>query len=163
MTQELTTLNDVLVLLKCQEKDLPLVFATKEGEIGGGYHVAELKQHTITSIDCGGNIDEWRETHVQLLDGQLGDHMSTSKFAAIADKSIAKVRHLGDTPLYFEFGLRNEGLRRYQITSLTPEAATVRVMLSEGRALCKPAAAAKPSNVSSGCCGAERSKSACCG
>ncbi|MVO15471.1 DUF6428 family protein [Parasedimentitalea huanghaiensis] len=162
MTHETTTLNSVVTLLKLQNAYAPLVFETNEGEIGGGYHVTELKQAIITSIDCGGNIDDWRETHVQLLDGQTGEHMSVGKFAAIADKSMAKVQHLGEAPLYFEFALKNNGLRRYQIEALTPDASKIIVLLTEGRAVCKPAAAGKAVETANGCCSSNSSKSACC-
>lgn len=150
MTIEVTTLNDVLAAL--QGVDLPLVFETDEGAIGAGYHVTELKQVSIKSIDCGGNVDDWRETHVQLLDGQDGEHMRTGKFAAIADKSMSKLRHLGEEPVFFELGLKNKGLRRYQIDGLTQSANGVRVHLNEGRAMCKPAAAAR-TTVAVSCCG----------
>jgi len=162
MTHQLTTLNDLLNVLKSQEADLPLVFATVDGEIGGGYHVTELKQASITSIDCGGNIEDWRETHVQLLDGKTGDHMSAGKFAAIAETSMTKLHHLGDEPLFFEFALKNAGLRRFQVSSLRPDAAKLSVLLSEGHAMCKPAAASGVSANSTGCCGASKTASGCC-
>ncbi|WIY26643.1 DUF6428 family protein [Parasedimentitalea psychrophila] len=163
MTDRLTTLNDMLKVLKTQDANLSLVFATAEGEIGGGYHVTELKQTSITSIDCGRNIDDWRETHVQLLDGQNGDHMSIGKFSSIAAQSIVKLHGLGDAPLYFEFALKNKGLRRYQVESLTSDGDQASILLSEGRAMCKPAAVGKMSAKSTECCGATNARTACCG
>jgi len=162
MTDKLTTLNGILDVFESQAADQSLVFETAEGEIGGGYHVTELKQTSITSIDCGGNIDDWRETHVQLLDGQNGRHMSTKKFAAIANRSMIKIRNLGDAPLYFEFALKNRGLRRYQVESLTVDVDQTRLFLTEGRAKCKPASVGKLSVKSTACCGAENVQTACC-
>jgi len=158
MTGELTTLNDVLAALKTQGADLPLVFETDEGDIGGGYHVTELKQAAITSIDCGGNLHDWSETHVQLLDGQTGTHMSAGKFTSIADRSAAKISTLGEAPLFFELGLKNNGLRRYQVQGLVPGDDRIRLQLSEGHAVCKPAAAAtarapKATPAAVSCCG----------
>ena len=168
MAQELTTLNGILDVFESQAADQSLVFETAEGEIGGGYHVTELKQVSITSIDCGGNLDDWRETHVQLLDGQDGQHMSTKKFAAIANRSMIEIRNLGAAPLYFEFALKNKGLRRYQVESLTTDADQTRLLLSEGQAKCKPASAGKLTAQSTVCCGAANVKPsdvsmACCG
>jgi hypothetical protein len=162
MTDKLTTLNDMLKVLNFQDANLPLVFATAEGEIGGGYHVTELKQTSITSIDCGGNIDDWRETHVQLLDGQNGDHMSIGKFSSIAAQSIVKLHGLGGAPLYFEFALKNKGLRRYQVESLTSDGGQTSILLREGRAMCKPASVGVLSAKSAGCCGTTNASTACC-
>lgn len=162
MAQELTTLNGILDVLESQASDGSLVFETAEGEIGGGYHVTELKQVSIKSIDCGGNIDDWRETHVQLLDGQNGQHMSIKKFAAIANRSMVEIRNLGSVPLFFEFALKNKGLRRYQVASLTADDGQIRLFLSEGRAACKPASAGELAANSAACCGATNAQTACC-
>ena len=167
MTDKLTTLNGILDVFESQALDQSLVFETAEGEIGGGYHVTELKQVSITSIDCGGNIDDWRETHVQLLDGQNGQHMSTKKFAAIANRSMVEIRNLGTVPLYFEFALKDKGLRRYRVESLTTDVDQTRLLLTEGRAKCKPASVGIMSANSAACCGATNASSvdvstACC-
>ncbi|AZV76473.1 hypothetical protein EBB79_00245 [Parasedimentitalea marina] len=162
MTDQLTTLNDMLKALDSEDATLPLVFTTQDGEIGGGYHVTELKQTSIRSIDCGGNIDDWRETHIQLLDGQIGDHMRVGKFTSIAAQSAAKLNGLGKAPLYFEFALENKGLRRYQVQSFASEVGQISIGLSEGRATCKAAGVRKMSAKPAGCCGTSSASTACC-
>ena len=81
-----------------------LIFRSDEGDIGGGYHVTELKQASINSIDCGGRTDEWTETVLQLLDGSGDTPMSIEKFVAIVRRSEVALPGLSDAPLYFEFG-----------------------------------------------------------
>ena len=135
----MTTLNDLITDLKTLDPDLPLVFATDAGEIGGGYHVTELKRATINSIDCGGNLSEWVETNLQLLDGSEREHMKLGKFIAIANQSMAKINGLADSPLSFEYSPGNIGLHRYAAEWINAGSDTVTVRLKEDRAKCKPA------------------------
>lgn len=168
MTTDLATLNDMLKNLAEYDKSAPLVFVTPEGKISGGYHVTELKQGAITSIDCGGNVDDWHETTVQLLDGRSGEHMSVGKFSAIATKSLNILSALGEAQLFLEFALNNEGLRRYEIQSVSQQNGQVHTYLKEVHALCKPAlnftgkSNRSDKGSSADCCSGSETVSACC-
>lgn len=137
------TLSDLVATLKTQDPQAPLVFATPDAEIGGGYHVTELKVLNITSIDCAGRTSEWREAAVQLLDGRVGEHMKVGKFVGILENSLRKVQGLGDAPAHVEFSPNNEGLQRYEIKFGAPSKDQVLIRLATAQATCKPASVFK--------------------
>ena len=155
MTSEPTTLNALVAALESAGPDDAAVFSTSAGDIGGGYHVTELKLVSIASIDCGGRMDNWTETHLQLLDGHGGARMSVGKFIGIARHSAKKLPELADAPLFVEFAPRNDGLRRYRIDAVSSGTNRVQIALREDAAVCKPMqeqidAAAVPSGRSNG-------------
>ncbi len=143
----MTTLDDLVTDLSNTNPDLPLVFVTNEGEIGGGYHVTELKRADIHSIDCGGRISAWRETLLQLLDGNDREHMKVGKFIAIAGRSKSLVPGLSEGQLAFEYGPGNRGMRRYESYHLVTSPSRTELHLEETHAMCKPREMA-----STGCC-----------
>ena len=129
-----------------------LVFRSSQGDIGGGYHVTELKQANIRSIDCGGRSDEWNETIVQLLDGNHGRHMAVSKFIAIARRSEAALPGLSGAPLMIESAIGNHSLHRMTVTGIAADASRVTVKLGDLSATCKPLADWK-NTMAGSCCG----------
>ncbi len=145
----MTTLNDLVVDLKTLNPDLPLVFETDEGEIGGGYHVTELKHAQIHSIDCGGNLSDWIETNLQLLDGNDQTHMAVGRFLKIAALSMGKIDGLGTGQLSFEYGPKNIGLRRFYAAEIVPKSKKITIKLQEDIAKCKPNLAATLTDISS--------------
>ncbi len=163
----MTTLSDLITDLKTLDPDLPLVFATDAGEIGGGYHVTELKRSQINSIDCGGNLSNWTETNLQLLDGTGRSHMKVGKFVTIAERSIAAIQGLSNGPLSFEYSPKNIGLHRYQAAEITVHQDKIQLTLTEDRASCKPNLnfTERDAPTSSGCCGSSEKPDAvaCCG
>ena len=151
-------------------QDMPLVFTTEDGEIGGGYHVTELKLSDVTGIDCGAGIDRWSETSLQLLDGGGGTHMAVGKIVGILRQSVSRVEGLASAPVHVEFAPGNAGLRRYEVADPAIEDARVLVRLREDRAVCKPADRAgrgctgKASAPTDSCCGTSDAgaKDSCC-
>ncbi|MCK7612678.1 DUF6428 family protein [Roseibium sediminicola] len=157
------TCNTLLETLDTLPEDVPLVFATPEGEIGDGYHVTELKLAHVTGIDCGARMNTWSEATLQLLDGTGEGHMPAGKFAGILRQSIGKVSGLGDVPLQVEFAHDNRGKRLYRLE--TPEMTDGRIVigLRDTRAHCKPALDMKTAlGSSAGCCGSGAAESADC-
>lgn len=159
-------LSDVLNDLTGVDADTPLIFETAEGDIGKGYHVTELKDLSIRSIDCGGRLSEWRETQIQLLDGRDGKHMTVGTLAGIAAKSIASLPAFAETPLSFEFAHRNVGFRRYEIVAMQHSKTETRFKLGDARAECKvltqPAITVESG--ASSCCGSSQTakQPSCC-
>jgi hypothetical protein len=50
-----------------QHPDLDLQFQYAEGKlVDAAYHITEIKQAPITSVDCGGKMNAWTEIIVQL-------------------------------------------------------------------------------------------------
>lgn len=155
------TLNEIRAILKQKNPDAPLVFSTTSETIGAGYHVTELKASDITSIDCAGNLLQWTETSLQLLDGAHGEHMKAGTFLGILNHSFAKIEALKVSQTFVEFSPKNEGLRIYEpvLQQTGPEIAEFRLI--DARAQCKPSM--------SGSCGPVEAKQAlpvevgCCG
>jgi hypothetical protein len=133
------TLNDILQILEAVSPDAPVIFTTEQGEIGGGYHITELKLASVNSIDCGGRLSNWTEASVELLDGTGETHMAAGKWRAILNQSVKKVAGLGDADLHIEFGLQNIALRKYKVTEPKISNSRIAFHLSDQRALCKPA------------------------
>ncbi|MDO6727502.1 DUF6428 family protein [Cognatishimia sp. 1_MG-2023] len=133
------SLENLLTLLGEKSSAAPLIFSTKDGDIGGGYHVTELKSAKITSIDCGGNVADWTEATLQLLDGGDGTHMTVSKFSAILSHSLKTIPALKDAPLYAEYAPQNTQLSRYDVSLQQTDNSMAEIRLTDMQALCKPA------------------------
>lgn len=58
--------------------------------VGANYHITEVKNITVDSVDCGAGTDYWKETIIQLWESpeDIGkrDYMSTYKALAILNK-----------------------------------------------------------------------------
>ena len=139
-----------------------LVFRSSDGDIGGGYHVTELKQASIKSIDCGGRTDQWVETIVQLLDGDHGTHMAVGKFISIARKSEAALQGLSEAPLMIEFSIGNHNLHRKTVTGIDADDDRVTVKLGNLSATCKPLVDWKNAMAISCCEPAVTQRLSCC-
>ncbi|WP_190810736.1 DUF6428 family protein [Flagellimonas sp. S3867] len=82
--------SEFLSLLK-QHQDKSLLFEYSNGKyVGANYHITEVKNITIDSIDCGTQTDFWKETIVQLWESpkEIGktEYMSVYKALAILNK-----------------------------------------------------------------------------
>jgi len=138
--------------------DLPVVFEAEGTDVQRGYHITELKHAPVSSIDCGGNITEWDETKVQILDGDGGGKfMSGSKLAGIINQSLSALPNLAIGPLKFEYAPGNGQLNLFANAQLSVKNDRININLTPDYALCKPAAG--------GCCGPRdmtNSKGGCC-
>jgi hypothetical protein len=72
-----------------QHPELDLQFQYAEGKmVDAAYHITEIKQAPITSVDCGGVMNAWTEIIVQLWvpEGQNQEHpMKVGKALSIVD------------------------------------------------------------------------------
>lgn len=148
-------INGFLQTLANKPMDAPVVFVTKQGEIGGGYHVTELKLAKITGIDCAARQAEWAEASVQLLDGGGGAHMAVGKLSKILAQSKAHVKGLGEAELHFEFAHSNAGLQQYRMKTPAMVGGRVEIRLDAQRAVCKPAQQCSPESETE-CCSSKR-------
>lgn len=144
-----------------------LVFSMGGTQINTGYHVTEVKQAIINSLDCGNGTDQWQELIIQLLDGSVvtnSSYMSCEKFLGILNASTGTLDTPPDTHLYFEFSPGNGGIQRLQVTAINAKAATTEVCLSGAKPQCKPMAKrwnAAKSKLSS-CCQPDKETTSCC-
>ncbi|MBT8264298.1 MAG: hypothetical protein KJN75_03090 [Muriicola sp.] len=68
-----------------------LLFEFQPGEyLGANYHITEIKNTHIDSVDCGGRTDQWNETIVQLWESpselDKTDYLTTTKAIAILNR-----------------------------------------------------------------------------
>ena len=82
--------NEFLSLLN-ENPNKSLVFEYKNGGyVGANYHITEVKNVTIESVDCGAGTDFWKETIIQLWESpnEIGkkDYMSAYKALGILNK-----------------------------------------------------------------------------
>src|SRR3954468_9736446 len=68
------TFKDTLL----KHPDLDLQFQYTEGKmVDAAYHITEIKQAPITSVDCGGVMNDWTEIIVQLWVPE-GEHQESA-------------------------------------------------------------------------------------
>jgi len=82
--------NEFLTLLK-EHSNKSLLFEYKTGHlVGANYHITEIKNITIDSVDCGARPDFWKETIIQLWESpkekDKREYMSAFKALGILNK-----------------------------------------------------------------------------
>ncbi len=100
--------GEFLSLLK-ENPSKELVFHYRNGQaVGANYHITEVKNITVDSVDCGAGTDSWKETVIQLWESQseLGktNYMTAYKALGILNK-VNGIKPLETTSvLKFEYG-----------------------------------------------------------
>lgn len=82
--------NEFLSLLQ-ENPNKSLLFEYKEGQfVGANYHITEIKNITVDSVDCGAGVDFWKETIIQLWESpdehEKEEYMSAYKALGILNK-----------------------------------------------------------------------------
>ncbi|MFH6602694.1 DUF6428 family protein [Maribacter algicola] len=103
--------QEFLLLLK-ENPNKSLVFEYNEGHyVGANYHITEVKNVTIESVDCGARTDHWKETVIQLWESPAEknkrEYMSTFKALGILNK-VDKMKPMEkDVEVKFEYSNDN--------------------------------------------------------
>lgn len=144
--------------------DHGLSFEFGSTTIGRGYHLTEVLRLSVDAIDCGGALDHWSETVLQLVDsppakGQT--FMSAGKALQILQRSQASLPLVQDSELVLEFHPAGApAAQRYHVVAVEPgEDRRLRVRTRGTRTQCKAM------ERSPGACGVKGSAgpvSACC-
>lgn len=74
-----------------EHQNKSLLFEYKEGHyVGANYHITEIKNITVDSVDCGAGTDFWKETIIQLWESPTEkdkrDYMTSQKALDILNK-----------------------------------------------------------------------------
>lgn len=88
------------------EHHLQFEFA-KEKRVHPSFHITEIKQANITSVDCGGKKNVWSEIIVQLWEPSIPDSespMKISKALTIIDLVEKTLPLNPNSPVKIEFG-----------------------------------------------------------
>lgn len=125
--------------------DLELVFEFGDDPIRRGYHLTEVLRVTVDAIDCGGAVDHWTETVLQLVEPGHDDgerFMGVGKFMDILQRSQAQVPLQADSALMLEFRTAGaSAAQRFHVTAVQAgDAGQLRVLTAGARTQCKAAA-----------------------
>ncbi|MFC6591529.1 DUF6428 family protein [Deinococcus lacus] len=135
------TTADFLEALRVQPQR-PLEFWLHgERLVGAGYHLTEIGAVSTEAVDCGGKVDRWRETVIQLLDGTPEEakngFMTTRKALAIYERVAGKISLDEAAPVRFEYGNAERVAVRYGVDRLEVTEERVTVHLSLPGVQCK--------------------------
>ena len=98
-----------------------LIFVDRHGHaVHGGYHLTELKTASFDTVDCGGQVNCWQETIVQLWVPRDADddYMTAGKFLQIFDKVRSMVPINLDAETRDEYGDENFFQSTYHICAV---------------------------------------------
>lgn len=93
--------------------------------VGANYHITEVKNTTIDSVDCGGKSDAWQETVVQLWESpiEIGKrtYMKTKKASDIFKRVDGIKPLLLDTEIKFEYGNKEFHAAQLKVNSFNTD------------------------------------------
>ncbi|MEC7262393.1 MAG: DUF6428 family protein [Bacteroidota bacterium] len=99
--------SEFLSLLKQHQNKSLLFEYAPDKFVGANYHITEVKNITIDSVDCGAGTDFWKETIIQLWESpkekDKKEFMSAYKALGILNK-VDKIKPMDkDTEIKFEY------------------------------------------------------------
>lgn len=109
----LTSMPNTMIWQDFKEALLPypgldLQFQYAENKwVGASYHITEIKQSSISSVDCGGVMNNWKEIIVQLWEPsekQQEKAMKVRKALSIIEIVEKKLQLESSAPVKIEFG-----------------------------------------------------------
>lgn len=109
--------SELLSLLR-QHQEKSLLFEYTNGKfVGANYHITEVKNITVDSVDCGARTDFWKETVVQLWESpeEKGkrDYMTVDKALSILNRVDGIKPMVKDAEIKFEYS--NEDFHTAQL------------------------------------------------
>ena len=128
------------LLSKHQDKNL--LFEYTPGQlVGANYHITEVKNITIDSVDCGTGTDRWNETVIQLWESpsEIGktEYLTVYKANGIL-KKVDRLRKMDrEATLKFEYGNRDFHTAQLSVNSFTVQGSELRIHLGVTQTDCK--------------------------
>ena len=102
----------------------PLIFDLGGGKrVPVGYHVTEIKALNLQTVDCGGVVNAWKETVVQLWRSDLEpdtSYMTAGKFLKIVRAVVGNIALEQGSNLRFEYGDDGQPAVTYTVERLEP-------------------------------------------
>ncbi|MFY0654116.1 MAG: hypothetical protein JXQ96_18910 [Cyclobacteriaceae bacterium] len=134
-TQEFTDLLE-------KNPSIRLQFEVEDGKfIEPTYHITEIKNVSIDSVDCGGNPDAYNQTIVQLWVNPhefLRKPWSTDKALSIFNKVESTTLSDPDAEIFFEYGDENIRTSQFSVENINIDGNTLNVQLFTKPTACKP-------------------------
>lgn len=120
---------------------LDLQFEYEEGKwVDQSYHITEIKQAPITSVDCGGVKNEWTEVIVQLWEPGVKEQdraMKSRKALSIIELVEKSLAINPDAEVKIEFGNSKFDTRQMYPALITVEGENLIVCLTPDAVQCK--------------------------
>ena len=135
--------------------DKQLQFVNESGDtVHSGYHLTEIKAANFDTVDCGGQVNHWHETILQLWVPADADdeYMSASKFLRIYDKVRGLVSVDDKSEIRVEYGDENFFPSTYHVDSISGDKSAIRILLRPPASTCKAQDRASCSDAA--CCAA---------
>lgn len=121
--------------------ELTLQFQYAENKwVDASYHITEIKQAPITSVDCGGVVNNWTEVIVQLFEPtneQQEKAMKVNKALSIINVVEKALPLDGDAMVKIEFGNATFDTRQMLPNSITVQDENLLVNLQPDAVQCK--------------------------
>ena len=125
-----------------ENESLPMLFHHNGEVVQGGFHVTEIKNVSVETIDCGKSIHDWKEVVVQIWvpeeAKETDPRMSANKFMKIWDTVDNRLSLYQDAEIKIEYGDERFNTANYQVGSLKPTADGLVVEMQPLQTLCKP-------------------------
>lgn len=131
----------------------------EDKRVDASYHITEIKQAPITSVDCGGVMNAWTEVIVQLWEPATADAERAMKVSKALSIVALVERSLPLNPsaiVKIEFGNSEFDTRQMYPGILNQDGENLVVNLVPDATQCKAIERG-------GSCGTEDTKDACCG
>ncbi len=142
-----------------------LVFEYRPGQyVPKAFHITEVKNLFIESVDCGGNPSSDRQTVVQLwaTDSEKADRaMDAAKATKIFGIVESKKPLTADAQILFEYGNETTPTSVYDIEEVAEENDQLLIQLYVPPTQCKPRELLKKMAQEGSCC--EPETAICCG
>ena len=126
--------------------------------VKSSYHITEIKQAVINSVDCGGKVNKWEEVIIQLWEPAADEQqvMKVEKAISIIDIVERKLALDLESTVKIEYGNADSDTRQLLPASVTADDANVVVQLVPDTTQCKAGetcGAPEPGELkSSSCC-----------
>lgn len=109
--------NEFLALLQAHPNKQLLFEYTPGNYVAPNYHITEIKNITVDSVDCGAGVDFWKETVIQLWESpeekDTLDYMTASKASGILNK-VDKIKPM-EKAVEVKFEYSNERFHTAQL------------------------------------------------
>jgi hypothetical protein len=150
-----------------QNPSKELAFEFEHGLIRKDYHITEVLKTQVEAIDCGGAVDTWKETVLQLLEPKSGESerfMTVKKATDILSKSNSKINLIGDSKVILEYKpYGSEAAQRFHVSSV--EIIDDKIIVQSMGSVTQCKAAVRKTGTSDSCgssSSVEKPKSGCC-
>ncbi len=133
--------SELISLLK-QHQDKSLLFEyTPNKFVGANYHITEVKNIIVDSVDCGAQTDFWKETIVQLWESpkekDKTEFMSAYKALAILNKVDRIKPMVQDAEIKFEYSNSDFHTAQLFVDDYTLDEKSLIIKLSVEKTDCK--------------------------